>query len=362
MSKNATSSLPGLETRGGARGPYIIAELGVNHDGSVERALELVDAAASAGADAVKLQLFKAEMLMSRASRLAAYQVAAGERDPVEMLRRLELSPEGMRAVIARAKERRVQTIVTVFSVELVELAERLGFDGYKTASPDIIHRPLLEALARTGKPLIVSTGAAEMSEVCRACDWLAFAGDRLAVLQCVSSYPTPQASGELGGIAALRARLGLPIGYSDHTPDEGTGAVAVRLGATILEKHMTYDRAAKGPDHSASLDAGGMARYISAAHSAKAATAIEFASAMKGWECVKRVLPIEQDVRRVSRQSIVSTRTIKAGQRIERGDVTFKRPGTGMPPWMAGEVIGRVAAHDVEMDMPLVPEDLGHG
>lgn len=362
MKHVAAQVLPGLVTRDDARGPYIIAELGVNHDGSVEQALELVDAAASAGVDAVKLQLFKAEMLMSRASRLAAYQVAAGESDPVEMLRRLELSPEGMRAVIARAKERRVQTIVTVFSVELVELAERLGFDGYKTASPDIIHRPLLNALARTGKPLIVSTGAAEMDEVCRACDWLAFASDRLGVLQCVSSYPTPLERAELGGVAALRARLGLRIGYSDHTPDEGTGARAVRLGAVILEKHMTYDRAAKGPDHSASLDAGGMTRYIAAARAAKVASASEYSAAMNGWECVKRVLPIEQDVRRVSRQSIVSTRVIKTGQRIERGDLTFKRPGTGLPPWMAGEVIGRIAARDVEMDMPVVPEDLGHG
>jgi len=149
--------------------PYIIAEIGVNHDGSADRALELVDAAAWAGADAVKLQLFRADLLMSRAARLAEYQRAAGEADPIDMLRRLELSFDEMERIGARAHENGLHAIVSVFSVELVPEAERLPWDAYKTASPDIIHKPLLDALAATRRPLIVSAyqaGAAPMRQL----------------------------------------------------------------------------------------------------------------------------------------------------------------------------------------------------
>ena len=220
--------------------PYVIAEIGVNHDGSVERAVQLVDAAADAGADAVKLQMFKAEMLMSGASRLAAYQAEAGERDPLAMLKRLELPDAGFEAVAKRCRERGVHAIVTVFSVELVEQAERVrggggGWDAYKTASPDIIHKPLQEALQSTGKPLIVSTGAATIDEVSRAIGWLSAAHreGRLALLQCVSSYPTPRERAALGGIAAVQQVFDGPVGYSDHTADRFTGASAVTFGGS---------------------------------------------------------------------------------------------------------------------------------
>ena len=168
--------------------PYIIAELGVNHDGSVDRALALTEAAAAAGADAIKLQFFRTDLLMSRAAKLAAYQHSAGETDPVAMLRRLELSLDDMARVIDRAHRFNIHAIVTVFSVDLVSEAESLPFDAYKTASPDLIHKPLLGALAATGKPLIVSTGASTLDEITRARDWLAPAAERLACLQCVSS------------------------------------------------------------------------------------------------------------------------------------------------------------------------------
>jgi N,N'-diacetyllegionaminate synthase len=338
--------------------PYIIAELGVNHDGSVERAIELTRAAAGAGADAVKLQLFETDRLMSRAAKLAAYQKAAGETDPVAMLRRLELSIEEMSRVVDVAHEHTIDAIVTVFSVELVEKAERLGWDAYKTASPDIVHRPLLEALAGTGKPMIVSTGASTMEEVERAVGWLEPARERLAVLQCVSCYPTPLDRGEWDGIRALRERFELPIGYSDHTDSIGTSALAVRNGACVLEKHMTYDTSAKGPDHAASLTARQLTAYVSGALASYWTGRESWTPRLPIGEG-KRVLDIERDVRTVSRQSIVSVRAKRAGEVLKREDVTFKRPGTGVLAYRVDDVVGKRLKRDVEADVPVVEEDV---
>jgi N-acetylneuraminate synthase/N,N'-diacetyllegionaminate synthase len=347
--------------------PYVIAELGVNHDGELGRALELVDAAADAGADAIKLQHFEAGLLMSKASRLAAYQRDAGEVDPLAMLRRLELPIEDMARVIDRAHARGVHAIVTVFSVELVPVAQTLAWDAYKTASPDLIHRPLLDALAGTGKPLILSTGAATIQEVERTLGWLGGAADRLAVLQCVSSYPTPTECAELCGMAAIAEHFDGPVGYSDHTPEVRTAADAVVRGACILEKHLTYDVRAAGPDHAASLDPERFALYRGLADEALPGQvnlrARDLPAAMgedPSWFRGKRVLTIEEDVRKVSRQSVVSRRDIAPGETITRDDLTFKRPGTGVPPYRVDEVIGRRAARGIAADMPIVEADLG--
>lgn len=354
--------------------PYIIAEIGVNHDGSAARALELTRLAAEAGADAVKFQLFEADRLMSRAAKLAVYQKAAGESDPIEMLRRLELSIDELAPCVAEAHRLGIHAIVSVFSVELVEVAERLPWDAYKTASPDIINRPLLDALASTGRPLIVSTGASTMEEIRRAVGWLDASRARLAVLQCVSSYPTPFEHAELGGITALHEALpGLPIGYSDHTPDDATGLEAVRLGACMLEKHFTDDTRAKGPDHGASLDPRGMWVYVQNSRAGEwlprldtggltsaLADAVRVAlTSPPGVVKVKRVLPIEQDVRTVSRQSLTTTRALAAGHVLTREDLTIKRPGTGLAPYTMSTVIGRRMRREVEGDMPLSPGDL---
>lgn len=333
-------------------GPYVIAEIGVNHDGTVERALELVDAAARAGADAVKLQLFSAEMLMSKEACLAAYQRAAGEADPFDMLRRLEMSVDQMSPIVAGAHEAGIHAIVSVFSVELVGEAQRLPWDAYKTASPDIVNRPLLEALAQTMKPLIVSTGTATLDEVERAVRWVPSVFDRLALLQCVSSYPTPPDRAALGGIAALAEVSPGPVGYSDHTSAVETGGLAVAAGASMLEKHLTYSRTAVGPDHAASLDPAAFAEYVRGARRAHT---------MLG-PARKIVLDVEREVRGVSRQSLTVTRDLPAGHRLVRADLTLKRPGTGIEPWRMGEVVGRILERDVERNRILREQDLRGG
>jgi N,N'-diacetyllegionaminate synthase len=345
---------------------YVIAELGVNHDGSPERLVQMVVAASEAGADAVKFQLFRADLLMSRASRLAAYQASAGESDPLAMLRRLELSARAMEPAVRRARELGLHAIATVFSADLVEEAQTLPLDAYKTASPDIINRPLLDLLAATGKPLIVSTGAATLDEVTRAVGWLKGAPGGLALLQCVSCYPTAPGDAAIGGMIPLMQIDGFhgPVGYSDHTVEVDTGAAAARLGAAILEKHFTHDKRAQGPDHAASLEPAEFRAYASLARDESQMRLWMGDKAPRGSDHrwgppEKRVLECERDVRRVSRQSLVARAALPAGHILSDQDVTIKRPGTGIEPWRLPEVRGRRLVRAVEMDMPITPEDL---
>jgi N,N'-diacetyllegionaminate synthase len=349
--------------------PYVIAEIGVNHDGQLERALSLTDAAADAGADAVKLQFFETDRLMSSAAKLAAYQKSAGETDPIEMLRRLELTIDDMAQVVDRAHEWGIHAIVTVFSTELVEVAETLAWDAYKTASPDIVNKPLLEALAATGKPMIVSTGASTLDEVVRAVGWLDGVRDRLAVLQCVSSYPTKPENAAYGGIQAIQDAVNLTVGYSDHTTHTHPGA-PVLCGAVLLEKHFTWNRKAAGPDHAASLEVSEFREYVDWSKTIREksqdpswATYIskmgDVVSVEEFGQIEKRVLDCERDVRAVSRQSVVTTREIAPGESITREMLTIKRPGTGILAYRLDEVIGSVAKRAIGADVPVGTEDL---
>jgi N-acetylneuraminate synthase/N,N'-diacetyllegionaminate synthase len=343
----------GTRNIGHSEPPYIIAEIGVNHDGDPARAIALTRLAASAGADAVKFQLFEADRLMSRAAKLAAYQKAAGETDPIAMLRRLELPLRDLAACVREAHALGIHAIVSVFSVELVAPSRDLAWDAYKSASPDIINEPLLSAMANTGKPLIVSTGASTPEEITRAAKWLAPHAGRIAFLQCVSAYPTPPHLAALEGIAGVKAAAGEPVGYSDHTQGIETGALAVQAGACILEKHFTDSCSRAGPDHRASLEPEAFARYAALARQAAQGPRVAHAPGRKA------VLEIEQDVRHASRQSLVATRDLAAGHALAASDLTIKRPGTGIPPFELSRTIGQRLARAVAADVPLTREDL---
>ena len=328
--------------------PYIIAELGVNHDGSPARAMELVEAARAAGADAVKVQWFEAARLLSRAARLAPYQQRpGGPATAGQLLRALELTPSQIGAVVERAHDLGLHAIVTLFSLEHIAEASALSWDAFKTASPDVINRPLIEALMALGTTLLVSTGAASLREIEAVTEWL---GDHPHVLMhCVSAYPTPDDSAALAGRLALCRINPRALGYSDHTTAVDTGALAVAGGACVLEKHLTYDRGAAGPDHAVSLDPEGFREYVRLAHRA---------ARMRG-AARKEILDIEREVRAVARQSLTAARDLPAGHVLDRGDLTIKRPGTGIPPARLEVTLGRRLAEPIEADLPLTEEHL---
>ncbi len=328
--------------------PFVIAEIGVNHDGSVARARELIHAAVDAGADAAKFQMFDASMLMSLDSVLAVYQRERGAKDPRSLLAALQLSPDALGSLADECVRAGIMPIVTVFSLPLVEHARAQSWSAFKMASPDLVNRPLLRAIASLGRPMIVSTGAATRDEVSQACAWLEDV-EHLAFLQCTSSYPTPDQNAAMGGMHDIRALTSRVTGYSDHTACVDSGGLAVAAGACILEKHLTYDRAATGPDHNASLDPAQFAAYVALVHRA---------ARMIGSH-TKVLQDVERDVRAVSRQSIVAARDLAAGHVLSLDDLCFKRPGTGICASRITEVVGHALARDVHTDRVLVAEDV---
>lgn len=323
----------GARTIGNSEKVFVIAEIGVNHDGCVERALQLVDVAADCGADAVKIQVFRGKTLMHQSSAFAEYQKQqCADVSPANMLKRYELNERELAAVIDAIRERGLVPLATPFSPDDVTTIMRLGLPAIKIASPDLANPVLLGCAALSGKPLIVSTGASEMLEVAAAVRWLRGYDVPLALLHCVSSYPASADDANLCWIDELANSFACPVGYSDHTTDALTGALAVAAGACIVEKHLTYDRTAAGPDHSASADPRQFADYV---------RSIRLAERLRG-RAGKRVLPCEKDVQKVSRQSLVLRRSIDAGAVLAMRDLTVQRPGTGIPAAALRRTIGR--------------------
>jgi sialic acid synthase SpsE len=329
----------GNRTLGAGHRTLVVAEIGVNHDGSVQKALELVSAAAACGADAVKVQVFRANTLMHASSSLAEYQKQRVKAEnPIDMLRKYELASGDIRRVVQRVRELNMIPLATPFSSQDLEVVDGLRLPAIKIASPDLVNRPLLEGAAALRLPLLISTGAASMEEVQTSVCWLREWGCTYALLHCVSAYPTPLESAHLCWIGELARQFECAAGYSDHTTDVLSGALAVAAGACIIEKHLTYDRSAKGPDHAASADPQQLERYIKRIREA------ETLCGSPG----KTVLPIEEDVRKVSRQSLVVRRSLKPGETLRSEDLTFQRPGTGMPAAMITQAVGRRICRDV--------------
>jgi N-acetylneuraminate synthase/N,N'-diacetyllegionaminate synthase len=311
----------------------VIAEIGVNHDGSLARALELVDYAHRAQADAVKLQIFRAKTLMHSSTAFATYQLdRCAQASASDMLQQYELSPKDLETVTQAIRDRNMLPIATPFSFDDVKLIDQFGLPAIKIASPDLVNRPLLQHAAQLGKPLLISTGASTIPEIETTVTWLRAWNIPFALLHCISSYPTPNDDANLCWITELAAKFQVPIGYSDHTTDLLAGPLAVAAGAQIIEKHLTYDCAAQGPDHAASFDPEQFRQYVSL---------IRQADRLRGMPG-RRVLPIEQDVRKVSRQSLVLRRALNSGDLLREEDLTIQRPGTGIPAADLPKVIGR--------------------
>lgn len=328
-----------------AGGPaYVIAEAGVNHNGDLPSALRLVEAAARAGADAVKFQAFRAAALVTADASAAAYQrERSGPATQRELLRALELTAEAFASLQQRCREVGIEFLATPFGPDDLRMLVDLGVRAVKIASPDLANEPLLGAAAATGLPLLLSTGAAEPDEIGRAIDVLASRGarERLILLHCVSSYPTREADAHLRRIRTLAACFGRPTGFSDHTTSVEIGALAVAAGAAVLEKHLTLDRRLPGPDQAFSLEPASFAEYVAGVRRAETA----LGSGVLG------VLDAEREVRRLSRRSVVAAVPIACGERIGAAQLAIKRPGTGIAPADLERVAGRVAAVDIPPD-----------
>lgn len=326
---------------------YIIAEAGVNHNGNPTEALRLIDAAKDAGADGVKFQIFCAdELVTSDASACAYQQDATGDTGQKEMLRRLELSVEQFAELRAYADRLGIDFLATPFGITELHALVDLSVPAIKIASPDIVNVPLLTAAAATGLPLIVSTGASDLAEVDAAVDQIRGerAGDRLILLHCVSAYPTLPIDARLACIRTLSQRYALPVGFSDHTADSAISSLAVAAGALVLEKHLTLDRSAIGPDHFFSLTPPEFARYVAAARQAQACLG----------EGLIACSEPEREVRRLARGSIVSTMTIRPGTRLTADMLTVRRPGDGIAPREWERVLRCLAKTDIPSDTPL--------
>ncbi len=325
---------------------YVIAEAGVNHDGCASVARELIHAAAEAGADAVKFQVFAASRLVTRTAPAAAYQQRAVHTDSqYGMLSALELTHDTFVELADCAKQRGIEFLATPFSVADLQFLVRIGVSAIKIASPDIVNTPLLGAAARSRLPVIASTGAAELEEIAEAVSFFRTAGGGpLALLHCISSYPTPEREANLRAIGTLARSFGCVAGFSDHTESVLIGGYAVAAGARIIEKHMTLDRSRTGPDHAFSLEPAAMAEYI---------RTIRHAESLLGDGDVT-VSPRQREVRRLSRGSVVAARAIRAGETLTADMLTVKRPGTGIRPAELDTLIGRRAVRDIEADTQL--------
>ena len=320
----------------------IIAEAGVNHNGNLHEALGLVDAAAGAGADIVKFQTFTADQLVTPEAVKATYQKAmtGAQESQLSMLRKLELSHNDHLAIIEHCQTRCIGFLSTGFDIESVDMLVGLGIDRIKVPSGDITNLPYLRHIGGLGLPVILSTGMANLEEVSSALELLLTAGtckEDVTVLHCTTEYPAPMIDVNLRAMVTMRNEFGVNVGYSDHTLGHEVAVAAVALGACVIEKHLTLDNSASGPDHAASLEPNKFGDMVRAIRN------IELALG----DGIKVPRPSEISNMTVARKSIVASGFIRKGERFTALNLAAKRPGSGLSPMLWDHVIGQEAKRD---------------
>jgi len=320
----------------------IIAEAGVNHNGDINLAKQLIDAATEAGADIVKFQTFNANRQVTRSAKKADYQAQTTDstESQHEMLSRLELTEAMHHILIAHCKTCNIAFLSTGFDIESVDLLVSLGQECFKIPSGEITNLPYLRHIGQLGKTVILSTGMATMGDIEAAIDVLEQAGTpraMLTVLHCTTEYPTPMNEVNLRAMQSINKALDIAVGYSDHTQGIEVAIAAVATGAVVIEKHFTLDRNLPGPDHKASLEPAELKAMVTAIRN------IEMAMG----DGIKRLTPSEAKNKPVARKSLVASREIKAGEVFTADNLTAKRPGTGISPMRWDEVLGKKAPHD---------------
>ena len=334
----------------GAGGPaFVIAEIGLNHGGSLDRALQMVDAAAWAGASAVKLQTLVAAALVAPACPAPAHVEAASLQD---FFARFELDAGAHAAIAARARTHGLAVMTTPFAESALPMLEAIGVDAYKIASGDLTYDGLIAAAARTGKPLVISTGMSSLAEVGRAVDVAQAFGAALALLHCVSAYPTPVASENLRAIATLASAHGVPVGLSDHGGGLVSAVAGVALGASLYERHLVLEDDLDAIDRAVSSTPAELKAIVQAMEQARLALG----------DGVKRCQPSEAVNVTASRRGLYATRALAAGTRITAADIIALRPESAVTPRDAAALAGAVLTRDVAAGEPFVLADLASG
>ncbi|HEY5590802.1 MAG TPA: N-acetylneuraminate synthase [Paludibacter sp.] len=326
----------------------IIAEAGVNHNGNFELAKQLVEAAAKAGADYVKFQTFRASKIVSKNAIKANYQnknINDGDDSQYAMLKHLEMPEDWHSKLIEYADKNNIKFLSTGFDEESIDLLDRLGSPFFKIPSGEITNKPFLQHIARKGKPVILSTGMANMEEIKAALKLLIDNGvpkNEITVLHCNTEYPTPMEDVNLRAMITLKNTLGIKVGYSDHTQGIEVPIAAVALGASMIEKHFTLDRSLPGPDHKASLEPEELKAMVNAIRNIEKAV---------GGSGIKEPSPSEHKNIVVARKSIVANSSIKRGELFTAQNLSVKRPGNGISPMLWDEIVGLTAIKDFEPD-----------
>lgn len=324
----------------------------MNHNGSVKLAREMIEQAREAGADYIKFQTFLPEKLVSRYADKAEYQKAAtgGQESQLDMLQRLALSQESFRELKEYCDEVGIGFLSTPFDLDSIAFLEELGMDFWKLPSGEVTNLPYLIRIARTGWPIVMSTGMCSIPEIGEALEWLKKSGaGEIILLHCNTQYPTPMEDVNLRAMETLRHQFGLPVGYSDHTLGIEVPIGAAALGAVVVEKHFTLDKTMEGPDHKASLEPEELRAMVSGIRNIEKALGSQ----------EKKPTASEAGNAKVARKSIVARTEIRKGQLLTQENLTVKRPGTGISPMRWFELLGHTAGRDYKEDEVIGREEL---
>ncbi len=339
----------------GAGAPvFIIAEAGVNHNGDLSFAKKLIDAAVEAGADAVKFQTFDPDTLVTKNAAKADYQnkneqMKGGEETQYEMLKRLMLKRADHPTLKKYAEQKGIIFLSTPFSLSDAEFLRDLGVLALKIGSSDTNNIPYLRTIARWGLPLILSTGMSDLALIKESVETIRKAGNEdLVVLHCTTNYPAPMNEVNLRAMPLLQKELDLPVGFSDHTKGVTAAALAVALGASVIEKHLTLDNEMEGPDHKASLDPVAFKTLVTAIRDAELALGTG----------KKELFTSEREIATIARKSVVTSQSIKKGELFTEENLTTKRPGTGLPPKDLDRVVGKRATRAIPTDTLITKDD----
>ncbi|MGL6173211.1 MAG: N-acetylneuraminate synthase [Cellulosilyticaceae bacterium] len=331
---------------------FVIAEAGVNHNGEIRLAKELIKMAVRCGADAIKFQTFKAEDCVNKQADKVGYQKENDKRieSQYEMLKRLELTYEEFRELKRECEKEGIIFLSTPFGKEALDFLVELGVTMIKLSSTEVTNHPYLRKVAQSGKPIILSTGMSYLQEVEEAIQVIKTEGNnRLYLLHCTTDYPTKAGDVNIRSMQTMREKLGVEVGYSDHTEGMEAAIAAVALGAKIIEKHITLDREMQGPDHKASMEEEAFRQYIQGIRNTE----------MLLGDGVKQPTYIEEEMRMTVRRSIVAKKLLESGTVLTEDLLEYKRPATGLSPIYAEKIIGKVVKRKVGKDEIIQLEDV---